>query len=387
MTLTANRLHTLRKRLEAFVDVTWPGWAGPDPYDALNSPVLRRLSSRSRRTRIAVTQLMRLLPVDTRAALGIRRHLNPKTLALAASAYVRLAACGAETDSAERRARGLLLELRTHATSRYAGMAWGYSFPWQSRRLWLDRGEPSAVCTAFVARAFLDAFDLWHEPDHLHVAESAAQFLLESCPRYVGQNGICISYVPDSLVLVHNANILAAATLARVWRASGGVNDELERVARQAASFTLGQQCADGSWYYDAGEPRHVGLIDGFHTGFVLEGLHEIQQALGVDYADALRRGLRFYQQRLVHVSGRPRRSLSSALVDIRDCAQAIRVFHRFADFPDSYVVREAVLTWTLRHMLDTRGYFYYEYGHVVPNRLAYPRWQAWMLLALCSLS
>jgi hypothetical protein len=374
-------------RLRAQIESNWPKGAGPDPYDALSSPLIRRLCAPDRRLRIAVTQLLRHLPWDIRPWLGIRPHTNPKTVSLLARAYLRIARVdGPAAGEAERRARGYLDWLVANAAPGYSGAAWGYSFPWQSSRLWLERGQPSAVCTAFVAQAFLDAYGVWREPRHLAVARSATRFLLRDCPRYESPTGVCISYTPSALVTIHNANILAAAILAQVWRAGGGRDRELRETAERAAAYTLAEQRADGAWYYD-GPPGPVpALVDGFHTGFVLEGLDRIQRSLGVDHAAAVGRGLAFYQQRLIDPDGRPRRSLHRAEpVDIRDCAVALLVLGHLAGAPGAARARAAVLRWTLDQLLDRRGYFYFQHGGPLPmrNRVRYPRWQAWMLLAL----
>jgi hypothetical protein len=365
-------------QLLQFVERAWPDLAGPDPYDALNSPIVRRLAGSSRLRRIGWLQLLRLAPWDVRPVLGARAHKNPKAVSLFARAYLRLAVAGGRgAAAAERRARECLTWLETNATPGFSGATWGYSFPWQSRRLWLDAGQPSAVCTAFVARAFLEAYSAWSESAHLAVAHSAAQFLLRDCPRSAG----CISYIPHQMVAVHNANVLSAATLAQVWRA-GGCSRELRDVAAEAVAFTLADQRADGAWTYDASTAERASFVDGFHTGLVLETLDDVGQALGADYSKPLEHGLAFYRRQMIATNGRPRRLLHrTAATDIRDCAQALVVLNRFG----CAMQRAAVLDWTLIHMLDRRGYFVYQSGSVLAglNHIAYPRWQAWMLLAL----
>ena len=66
------------------------GWAGYDPYDGLNSPLVKALTLNSKPLRIAATQLIKRSPVNVRPLLGIRKGLNPKGLALAARALILL---------------------------------------------------------------------------------------------------------------------------------------------------------------------------------------------------------------------------------------------------------------------------------------------------------
>jgi hypothetical protein len=306
----------------------------------------------------------------------MQEHINPKTVSLLARAYIRRALAG--EPFAEARARDCLTWLERHVTPGYSGAAWGYSFAWQSRRLWLDARAPSAVCTSFVAQAFLDAHAAWGAAQHLTVARSAAEFLLRDCPRWNG----CISYVPDAMVLVHNANTLAAAVLARVWRASGAGESELCDAAEQAAAFTLADQRPDSSWTYDASSTRRGSFVDGFHTGLVVESLDDVAGALGLDYSPCVARGLAFYRSAMIDRDGRPGRLLGrDAPTDIRDCAEALIMLRRFRDEE----LRARVWRWTQSHMLCPTGYFKYEYGGrlAAANHIPYLRWQAWMLVAL----
>ncbi len=48
-------------------------YAGYDPYDALNSPLIKLVSSKSKYLRIAFTQFFRRCPVNLRPILGIKK--------------------------------------------------------------------------------------------------------------------------------------------------------------------------------------------------------------------------------------------------------------------------------------------------------------------------
>ena len=65
-------------------------FAGYDPYDALNSPVIRALTFGRKYGRIAWTQLMRRLPVNLRPLLLVPQEHNPKGLGLFLGSYVKL---------------------------------------------------------------------------------------------------------------------------------------------------------------------------------------------------------------------------------------------------------------------------------------------------------
>src|SRR6266849_10578460 len=68
------------------------GWAGYDPYDALNSRVLEALPFlNARLPRIALTQLLKRSPVNVRPLALIPKTQNPKALALFLRALLKLA--------------------------------------------------------------------------------------------------------------------------------------------------------------------------------------------------------------------------------------------------------------------------------------------------------
>src|SRR5919199_3503267 len=82
------------------------GYAGHDPFDALNSRLFRATPlRRSRLARLAWTQAFKRSPVNLRAAALVPRGRNPKGTALFALAELsRLRATGSEEHEREARA-------------------------------------------------------------------------------------------------------------------------------------------------------------------------------------------------------------------------------------------------------------------------------------------
>ena len=64
--------------LKAYVETA--DYAGYDPYDALSSPLIRLISSKSKNLRIVFTQFLRRCPVNLRPLLGIKKGHNPKDI-------------------------------------------------------------------------------------------------------------------------------------------------------------------------------------------------------------------------------------------------------------------------------------------------------------------
>jgi len=360
--------------LESFVQRN--GFKGWDPFDALNSPLLRGLSLGMKYPRIAFTQALKLLPLNLRPVLGIRPSYNPKGLGLFLAGAVRRY-CITGDEHHAKNARWLadrLLDLRSLG---YRGACWGYPFPWQSRAFFVPRWTPTIVNTAFVAGALLDTAELFGDERYFDVARSACAFVLHDLNRKEEDGGLCFSYTPLDRLCVHNANLLGAALLARVGARTG--EDELLDTARRAAAFTLRRQQDDGAWWY--AEPEYQHWIDSFHTGFVLESLHTIIRCTGMDDAyKALARGHRFFLRNFFERDGAPRYYHDRREpIDIHCPTQAFVTICELWDVEPAPHLLARAARWFLGRMQSRDGYFFYRLGRFGPNRIPYLRWgQAW---------
>lgn len=75
-------------RLQAYIEAE--GFKGYDPYDALNSPVLRGMSFGNKYLRIAFTQGLKRLSVNLRPLFLVPKDYNPKGLGLFLWGYAKL---------------------------------------------------------------------------------------------------------------------------------------------------------------------------------------------------------------------------------------------------------------------------------------------------------
>jgi hypothetical protein len=362
------------------------GFLGYDPYDALGSPILVRLS----RVWALLGQLsihaLRIAPFNLRPLLGIAPALDAKALALLARGNFLLARPFRQHWPLDRGIDCLRL-LRRVATSGFSGLCWGHPFPYYSRRSELPADFPNVVSTVYAAQAFLDGYEQTGDLDWLESARSACRFILTDLPRLGADSGFCFGYYPGGELPIHNANLLAAAFLARLARL-----DRDERVLEPvwaALDYTLADQQPDGSWLYDGpGSPRRKeSFVDGFHTGFILEALQSIGRDTGRDLTGPIGRGLCFYLERLF-AGRRPLRKIGQNWpLDLRDCAQAaITLMQLRKIHPEAAERAMAVADWTLHHMRARQGYFYHLRWKRMCLPISYVRFQGWMLLAFAVL-
>ncbi|WP_363464503.1 hypothetical protein [Halogeometricum borinquense] len=371
-------------------------YAGYDPYDGLNSPILSSVAT-NWFTRLVAIHGVNKSPVNLRPLLGIEPERNPKGIGLFASACLRLyEATGKETYLTEAEQ---LLEWLTEHTSPVADRnAWGYNFDWQNaRRFFLPAYHPSIVVTVFCARAFLEHHELTGAAWSLEVAEDAAAYIREEINVVTVDGFDAYTYTPYDEFVVINANALAAAFFLRLSdhadddASSTYTDDEsLSGRATELFEFVLHAQDDSGAWYYAMPASDSHLSHDNFHTGFVLESLHEYATSdLGTDRArKAYEDGLEFYVRELFEADGAPKfESDTSKPYDAHASAQALITLIQ-SDDSEANEVAARVYDWSIANLYDSEGYFYRRIGRFFDDETPYIRWsQGWMTLALATLA
>jgi len=374
----------LRRLYQYCRDNQWKGW---DPYDGLSSRLFQSLPfKRSWICRLAWIQLFKQLPVNLRRLAMVPKGENPKGLALFARGLVRLMRAQCDWIVPEDVAN-LFSRLERLRSPGYEPWCWGYDFDWQNRAFFVRAFEPNGVATIFAAHAFLDRHEMERNPRDLAIARSACTFLLNHLHRpHESSDQVAFSYTPFDRTIVHNVSLLVAALLARVAAAAN--DSSLADWARRAVAFSLTQQADDGSWPY--GTAAFQGWVDHFHTCYNLVSLDDCGRWLQSNaYDHAIERGLDFYLGHLFQEDGLPRDNTQAIYpVDIHAIAVALITLTRFSGRHARCLdLREKIIEWTLDHMQDPRGFFYYQKRAHWLIRTPYMRWaQAWMFYALSML-
>lgn len=360
-------------------------WAGFDPYDALNSRLFNLTPfAKNRLCRIAMTQIMKRLPVNLRPLLLVPQEQNPKAIALFLMAFLKLSKLGLldQKDLVEAMVERLVA-LRSPHTSYWC---WGYSFPWQTRTDMVPRWSPNLVCTSFVANALLDAYELRQEPCYLSMARSAGEYILNDLYWTEDDSTAGFSYpFSGQLARVHNANFLGSALLCRLYKHCG--EKSFLEPALKVARYSAGKQHKNGSWDY--GELPTQRWIDNFHTGYNLCALRSICEYAGTsEFESHNRSGFQFYCQNFFTKDNAPRYFNNNTYpIDVHSVAQSIITLLALKDYAEGSAERAiSVCEWAMTHMWDSQGYFYYQVLPFWTNKISYMRWsQAWMLLALAT--
>jgi len=361
-------------------------WEGYDPYDALNSEIVKFLPFLDfRLSRLVLTQMLKRSPINFRPLLRIPKIQNPKAIALFLMAFIKLSKMGLleQKDLIEMMIERLV-DLRSPNTSYWC---WGYSFPWQTRTILVPDMAPNLVCTSFVANALLDAYETNPKSQYLNMATSAGEYILDQLYWEEGDLSAGFSYpIPSVRVRVHNANFLGAALLCRVYRHCG--EKKFLEPALKVARYSAAKQHGNGSWDY--GEHLTQRWVDNFHTGYNLCALRSIQQNIETsEFESNIRRGFEFYKSHFFREDGAPKYFHDRTYpIDIHSVAQSIITLLTFKDLDENNVfMAHAVFKWAMDNMLNCDGHYYYQKLPNYTNKIPYMRWsQAWMLLALSML-
>ena len=359
-------------------------WKGYDPYDGLSSKVFNATPFKKYKIpRLAFIQFMKRCPFNLRNVLLVPKEQNPKAIALFVSALIKLSEEELlnESDMVDQLVNKLIF-LRSNG---YSLPSWGYNFDWQNKAFFLPKYSPNIICTTFAANALLDYYKRFQRADCLDMAVSAGEFLLTVLNISKTGDGICFSYTPFDKGKVHNANLLGAALLARLYRVTG--DKSFLEPALLAAKYSVSCQNRDGSWMY--GESKTQQWIDGFHTGYNLVALRRFSKYSEIENFDQnIKQGFHFYLNHFFTEDGITRYYNNRMYpIDIHSIAQAMITLVECWELNENALeLAEKVFSWAVDHMQSPKGYFYFQKKLFFTNRISYMRWsQAWMLYALAA--
>jgi hypothetical protein len=368
----------------------YTGW---DPYDALNSPILKKLSLNNRRIGQLWIQFMKRNPINVRPLIKVPKGVNPKGMGLLLSSYTKPKKNNLNLTKIFYFADWL----KNNSCIGYSGSCWGYNFDWPNRGFFAPSNTPNIVNTSFIGHAFLDlerAVSMHDNPDAnrvkgkgLKTARSACDFIINDLNRFhEKEDKFCFSYTPIDYRYIHNANLLGAALLADIF--SYTAEDRLYQLASSSARFSVGNQNRDGSWTYGI-SPKDA-FIDNFHTGYVLVCLLRIKASLNInEFDNAIIKGYHFWKDNFFLTDGTPKYYVNNLFpIDIHCVAQGIITYLMFKDIDCEALYKATQLTkWGIKNFQDETGYFYYQINRHWINKIPYMRWsQAWMRLALVEL-
>jgi len=361
-------------------------YSGYDTFDGLNSRFLRPFTFENKFLRTVLQQGVRRFPINLRPLLGISKNRSTKGMGFLARGFMRLHQTTGDPAWRDK-AESALQWLMKNQSQGYSGACWGNHFDYQSRSFYLPKYVPTVVWTSLIGHAFLDGHEHFQSDRYLQVAVSACEHILHDLDTFAEGDALCISYVPTQNSQVHNANTLGASLLARTY--SFTQNQSYRALAEKAIRYTARHQRANASWYY--GEKDNLHWVDNFHTAYVLDCFKYYAEGTGDTRFDkCLMDGYAYWKNTFFLSDGTPRYYDRKTLpIDIQCSSQAIDTLVFFHDRDrESLSLALKVAEWTIEHMQDRSGYFYYRrYSPWIVNKTPTLHWgQATMLCGLAGL-
>lgn len=361
---------------------------GYDPYDTLTSPI--KFKAFGKWPPIIATQVQKRNLINIRPLLGIKKQYNPKALGLLLYSYCLLQENEPDKDYSQQ-IKFLFNYLKENSSQGFSGYCWGYNFDWAGAKKYLNAFSPNIVVTAFVAKGIFKYYQFSKDAEALKILESIPDFILNDLARTETQDGICFSYTTIAVECCYNASLHAATVLSQVY--SINKKEEYKTLALKAVDFVVSKQFPDGHWNYSI-DPK-TGIereqID-FHQGYNIDCITEIMKNCDVnnsDYKKAIEKGSEFFMKQQFFESGQSKWRLPKIYpVEIHNQSQGIITFNRMGKLNEDYSKFSLkIAQWTIKHMQDRTGYFYYRKLKFFTNKISYMRWsQAWMFLALTEL-
>jgi polysaccharide biosynthesis protein VpsJ len=319
-------------------------WKSHDPYDLLLTPFARNLRQRSSLLARLLLQVGRRSGSRLRRLLRVPVHEEPKALADFLQAATLLSRLGEEW--AARYTNELSVRLRARAAAGSAGHGWGLGFPSVTRFISVAAGEPNIYTTTCACQALLDHHEATQDPASLEAAFLGAQFIRIDLGSFTHGGRMWLRYSSASTGAVINVQASAASLFARLGRGKGST--DLLEAADSAAETVISSQGADGSWTYSADEKG--AFIDGFHTGFTLQGLQEYhrqrRQRAASGTTRAIDAGFTYFKKHLLTSDGLPLGFADGRVnLDGQNLAQCINTLLACGDDADG---RDAGRLWRL---------------------------------------
>lgn len=349
-------------------------YMGIDPYDFASAklPVPPAISSK-------ISFINKVSPINFRAILGIGTSNNSKSNAL----FLNAIALNRENYKYEE--EYLTRWLIENKSPEYDDYSIGFSFDMILDRYSSGPGKTSLIITLFACFAFLELYRKTKNEELERVLKSAYRLISTNWPKYKTNSGIWYSYLPGKVDEVYNATAKVGRFFAEMHKCFPelGANEEIPSIM----NYLCDRRFDDGSWGYSVKSP----YVDGFHTAFVLESLHEMLSLLpNSDRGYAVyKQGLADYKNNLMegarplhfHKKRGPKDIRNGIIkTEVRDAACAVILYSKIGDLASA----EKVLRWVTDNFYNkSRGHYYFYDNALYTNKINYIRWQAWMALAI----
>lgn len=240
-----------------------------DPYDGLNIPLRFFLFKIKILERIWL-QGVRKLPINLRKLLGIKKMQHTKTVSdlLSTSSILYI-----KTKSPDylKKAEHYYSILKQISLKEKSGTAWGLNFFFTTRFVQASPRTPNLFNTINSINSLLDYYSVSdkNKEEVKHLIADGLNFIFNDLGFKENGKEVVWNYWQGLHSEIFNVNALMAGLLSRIDNVFKN-KDYREKILK-TIEFLRRNQNEDGSWNYSSDAKGN--FIDGFHTGYILEGL------------------------------------------------------------------------------------------------------------------
>lgn len=363
-------------KLEKYIEDS--NYKGYDPYDALKSklfnlPVLRS----SKLIRFGSQQFLKRFPINLRKVIGVPKGENPVTLGLCIQGYSYLYANNPtkETEYLDK-INNLIARLEKLIPSGFSGACWGYDFDWEARRANIPAYQPTVVATGIISNSLFECWKITGISKCAELVVSSSHFVINDLKKTYEGDTFCYSYSPFDSQCVLNASMKGVRILSQTYSITK--DESLFKEANAAVEYVINKQQKNGAFNYS----DHGKWVDNYHTGYVLDSLHEFIENFKVtNYTSNLELGIKFYEENFITSEGIPKfYSGKTHPIDCTAAAQTILTMSRF----EKINLAENVANWMCSNMQSANGSFYFRIFKNYKIKTSFMRWSnAWMFASL----
>jgi rhamnogalacturonyl hydrolase YesR len=356
------------------------GFAGCDPFDGLNSSFFKYFPKLKQGLfGLVWTQLNKRSVINFRPLLGVPPKRNPKGVALFLMGLLEDYKRTSDQEFLIKAINlGSWLLTQQSDSHEWNHSCWGYHFDWNARAFFVPKGKPNVITTIYVAQALYALSEVTGESKYRDPALDSAHFIVKNL--YTELNGRkFFAYIPGEDAFVHNASLWGAAWVAKVAAVTN--NNEYKQLALNAARQSVFEQGTDGSWVY--GSRHHHQFIDGFHTGYNLEALTVLSEALETnEFTVPISLGLSYYKEYFFEIDGTAKYYNNNRYpLDMHSVSQAILTLLKVGKTTSDFTLVEKVINRAIESLyLPKLQRFIYQRNKYFTNKVNYVRWtQAWV--------
>ncbi|MBI2259586.1 MAG: hypothetical protein HYU67_11920 [Flavobacteriia bacterium] len=349
---------------------------GYDPYDGLESPLFKIFPFKNwRNFRFLFQQFIKRFPINLRSLLGIKKTLNPVTLALSLEGYLNLQEANKE-ENYQDKIQFIVKKLINLSSSNFSGYCWAYPFDWQARYAYIPSKQPNIVATGIVSNAL---FQYWQKTKDKSVEEvliSVKNFVLKDLNQSFEKDGLCFSYSPFDQQKVLNASMKATRILAQIYYISK--DSTLLPIIQNSVHYVLSKQEANGAFPYSNNRSK----VDSYHSAYVIDCLTHINKIITDKKLEkAIELAYGYYKSTFFNENGEA--YFYNNIKFPLDCTSVGQALKTLTEHNDSQLAKK-VAENTVKQMQKKDGSFRFRKYAFYTQNTSFPRWsESWMFSGL----